>query len=306
MTFIIHPLTQQNGQPEYTAADFRLTVSNFLTAGTSEFFGAVQGVRADNLSSLASMSGSTITVRPHSGIIAPWDGVGAYAYAITSNITVTRPTTGDYYVVLTVEDPSQSHGSEPQGRVDLIPTSTPRASITGLVIAKTDGSSFYEIANRLRNGTVIETVGKNELDLIKPAPRTKAVVRFGEGVGEYEFNGSKWVLVNPKPETNLSNIVTLSSGITMYNDIDVCSAEIINNRVFLGLGFSGTIGGANYTKVATLKPQYRPTNQVYCTAAEQFGTVGGCYIMTNGDIMVGSQSPDSSRWAAFSVSYPIL
>lgn len=199
MVFVIHPLTQQSGEPKYTANDFRLTVSNFLTAATGETFGAVQGVRSDSFSALTSMSGSTITVHPHSGIIAPWTGVGAYAYAITSDITVPRPTTGDYYVVLVVEDPSQSHGSEPQGRVALIPVSTTRASINGLVIAKTTGSSINEIANRLRNGTVIETVSKAELDLVKPAPRTKGFVRFGDGMGEYEYDGSKWVPVGKGP-----------------------------------------------------------------------------------------------------------
>ena len=192
MTFVIHPLTQQSGEPKYTANDFRLTVSNFLTAGTGEVFGAVQGIRSDSFAPLTSLSGSTITVHPHSGIIAPWTGVGAYAYAITSDITVPRPTTGDYYVVLVVEDPSQSHGSEPQGRVDLIPSSTPRASINGLVIARTSGSSINEIATRLRNGTVIETVSKAELDLVKPTPRTKAWVRFGDAPGEYEYDGSNW------------------------------------------------------------------------------------------------------------------
>jgi len=201
MVFVIHPLTQQNGEPKYTAADFRLTVSNFLTTGTnSEAFGAVQGVRSDSLIALTSLSGSTITVRPHSGIIAPWTGVGAYAYAITSDITVTRPTTGDYYVVLAVEDPSQSHGSEPQGRVDLIPTSTPRASIDGLVIAKTTGSTIGDIANRLRNGTVIEAISKAELDLVKPNLRTKGYVRLGDGRGEYEFDGSNWVPIDKLPD----------------------------------------------------------------------------------------------------------
>jgi len=192
MAFVIHPLTQQSGVPKYTAADFRLTVSNFLTAGTGETFGAVQGVRSDGYSAIIAMSGDTITVHPHSGIIAPWTGVGAYAYAITSDITVPRPTTGDYYVVLTVEDPSQSHGSEPQGRVDLIPTSTPRVSIDGLVIAQTVGTSINGIETRLRNNTVIETVSKAELDLVKPTPRTKGFVRFGDGMGEYEYDGSNW------------------------------------------------------------------------------------------------------------------
>ena len=199
MAFVIHPLTQQNSEPKYKASDFRLTVSNFLTVGTDEAFGAVQGIRSDSLAAHVSMTDSTITVYPHSGIIAPWTGVGAYAYAITSDITVQRPTTGDYYVVLTVDDPSQSHGSEPQGRVDLIPTSTPRESINGLVIAKTTGSTIGDIANRLRNGTVIETVSKEELDLIKPVNYTKALVRFGDGMGEYEFYSGKWNPIMPKP-----------------------------------------------------------------------------------------------------------
>ena len=211
MTFVIHPLTQQSGEPKYTANDFRLTVSNFLTAATGETFGAVQGVRSDSFDTHASMSGSTITVHPHSGIIAPWSGVGAYAYAITSDITVPRPTTGDYYVVLVVEDPSQSHGSEPQGRVDLIPASTPRASIDGLVIAQTVGTSINDIATRLRNGTVIETVSKSELDLIKPTARTKGFVRFGDGMGEYEYNGSNWVYLPKAPVVKAGTISAKSS-----------------------------------------------------------------------------------------------
>lgn len=213
MTFVIHPLTQQNSEPKYTANDFRLTVSNFLTAGTnSEAFGAVQGVRSDTYSQLVSLSGSTITIRPHSGIIAPWTGVGAYAYAITADITVPRPTTGDYYVVLAVEDPSQSHGSEPQGRVDLIPTSTPRASINGLVIARTSGSSINDIANRLRSGTVIEAVSKAELNLVKPTPRTKGYVRFGDGIGEYEFDGSNWVPVKQGPVIKSQRVAAATDG----------------------------------------------------------------------------------------------
>jgi len=227
MAFVIHPLTQQNGEPKYTANDFRLTVSNFLTAATGEAFGAVQGVRGDSFDAHASMSGSTITVHPHSGIIAPWAGVGAYAYAITSDITVPRPTTGDYYIVLVVEDPSQSHGSEPQGRVDLIPTSTPRESIDGLVIAQTNGTSINDIATRLRNSTVIETVSKAELDLIKPTARTKGFVRFGDGMGEYEFNGSDWEPVNQVISTSLTWGYGSSFTLVKYGRVVTCSGQSV-------------------------------------------------------------------------------
>lgn len=114
MAIIMHPLTAKNGTPTYTADNYRHAINPLLVPSDGSAFNGLSGIRYGSPSPLVTVSGLTVTVKPHCGTISPWDGLGAYTYAITTNTTVQlADSTNNYKIAVTVEDPSQSHGTTP-------------------------------------------------------------------------------------------------------------------------------------------------------------------------------------------------
>ena len=133
MAIIMHPLTAQNGSPEYTADDYRHAINPLLVPSDGTAFNGLSGIRYGSPSPLVTVSGLTATVKPHCGTISPWDGLGAYTYAITTNTTVQlADSTNDYKIAVIVEDPSQSHGTTPRGQLKVFTAGTPDSNINGV------------------------------------------------------------------------------------------------------------------------------------------------------------------------------
>ena len=120
MAIIMHPLTAQNGSPEYTADNYRHAINPLILPSDGTAFNGLSGIRYGSPSPLVTVSGLTVTVKPHCGTISPWNGLGAYTYAITTNTTVQlADSINDYKIAVTVEDPSQSHGTTPRGKIEV-------------------------------------------------------------------------------------------------------------------------------------------------------------------------------------------
>ena len=192
MAIIVHPLTQLNGSPKYTAEDFRKTVNGLILPSDSTTYGTISGVRAGSPSPLTSMVGNDITVAAHAGVVNPWHNVGAYSYYLTEDVTVTLPTSSNYYVVVTVGDPSQSHGLLPEGRIELIAAADyQRDSLSGLVLGTTNGVSVSDIAPRLQPQTKVLISSSTELDYITAVDGQEATVTSGAGAGDYIYQSGK-------------------------------------------------------------------------------------------------------------------
>lgn len=176
MAIIMHPLTALNGSPEYTADDYRHAINPLLVPSDGTAFNGLSGIRYGSPSPLVTVSGLTVTVKPHCGTISPWDGLGAYTYAITTNTTVQlADSTNNYKIAVTVEDPSQSHGTTPRGKIEVFTAGTPDLNINGLVIAEVNAGVASDVAPIIRNNAVLMARDLDQLNTITAMNGQEAV-----------------------------------------------------------------------------------------------------------------------------------
>lgn len=210
MTIIVHPLTAKNGSPEYTADDYRHAINPLLLPSDGTAFNGLSGIRYGSPSPLVTVSGLTVTVKPHCGTVSPWDGLGAYTYAITTNTTVQlADSTNGYKIAVTVEDPSQSHGTTPRGKIEVFTAGTPDSNINGLVIAEVNAGVVSDTAPMIGNSVILVARNLEQLNTIDAVDGQEAVTMADNT--RYVRENSEW--------RNLSNIRLLDGqGI---NDWDV-------------------------------------------------------------------------------------
>lgn len=205
MAIIMHPLTAKNGSPEYTADDYRHAINPLLLPSDGTAFNGLSGIRYGSPSPLVTVSGLTVTVKAHCGTISPWDGLGAYTYAITTNTKVQlADSTNDYKIAVTVEDPSQSHGTTPRGKIEVFTAGTPDSNINGLVIAKVNAGVASDAAPMIRNNAVLMARDLNQLKTISAMDGQEAITMADNA--HYVRNGGKWDSVKMKASVILSSI----------------------------------------------------------------------------------------------------
>lgn len=212
MAIIMHPLTAQNGSPEYTADDYRHAINPLLVPSDGSAFNGLSGIRYGSPSPLVTVSGLTVTVKPHCGTISPWDGLGAYTYAITTNTTVQlADSTNDYKIAVTVEDPSQSHGTTPRGQLKVFPADTPDSNINGLVIAKVNAGVASDVAPMIRNSAILMARDLTQLNTIDAVDGQEAVtmadnVHYVRNDDTWGLNVSRYVKTNFRRTDNSLNL----------------------------------------------------------------------------------------------------
>ena len=193
MAIIMHPLTAKNGSPEYTADDYRHAINPLLFPSDGTAFNGLSGIRYGSPSPLVTVSGLTVTVKPHCGTISPWDGLGAYTYAITTNTTVQlADSTNDYKIAVTVEDPSQSHGTTPRGQLKVFTAGTPDSNINGLVIAEVNAGVASDVAPLIRNSAILMARDLEQLNTIDAVDGQEAETIVDNVY--YIRNGGEWKL----------------------------------------------------------------------------------------------------------------
>lgn len=191
MAIIMHPLTAKNGSPEYTADDYRHAINPLLLPSDGTAFNGLSGIRYGSPSPLVTVSGLTVTVKPHCGTISPWDGLGAYTYAITTNTTVQlADSTNSYKIAVTVEDPSQSHGTTPRGKVEVFAAGTPDSNINGLVIAEINKGVASDVAPMIRNNAILMARDLEQLNTISAMDGQEAVTIADNA--KYVRNNGTW------------------------------------------------------------------------------------------------------------------
>ena len=191
---VLHPLTALNGAPVYTADDYRHVVNPFLFPSAVTAFDCVQGVRYGSPSPLATISGLTVTVKPHCGVVTPWQGAGVYTYAVTEPTTVKVPdSTGDYKIVVAVYDPSLSHGETPGAWLQSWPASTPDAEINGLVVARVKAGVVSDEAPKLHVDGTIEVKDWSHLVKIQSVDGVEAVISSDHH--RYRRSNGTWLSV---------------------------------------------------------------------------------------------------------------
>lgn len=240
MAIIMHPLTAKNGSPEYTADDYRHAINPLLLPSDGTAFNGLSGIRYGSPSPLVTVSGLTVTVKPHCGTISPWDGLGAYTYAITTNTTVQlADSTNDYKIAVTVEDPSQAHGTTPRGKVEVFTAGTPDSNINGLVIAKVNAGVASDAAPMIRNNAILMARDLEQLNTIAAMDGQEAVT-IADNVHYVQSDGTwkqKNVVIHPYAvvtftrsdrQLQVNNGMTLMDMSLTHNDFD--GVSIMNNR----------------------------------------------------------------------------
>ena len=191
MSVIVHPLTAVNDSPSYTADDYRHAVNPLMLPSDGSSFDGVQGVRYGSPSPLSKIDGLTVTIKPHCGTVSPWTGAGVYTYCITSETTVDiADSTNNYKIAVVVEDPSQSHGTVPRGKLQVFSAGTPDLNIPGLVIAKVSAGSVSDAAPMVRNSSVVVVGSVAQLDDIRVADGQEAVVLADDS--HHVYADGKW------------------------------------------------------------------------------------------------------------------
>ena len=237
MAIIMHPLTAQNGSPEYTADDYRHAINPLLVPSDGTAFNGLSGIRYGSPSPLVTVSGLTATVKPHCGTISPWDGLGAYTYAITTNTTVQLvDSTNDYKIAVTVEDPSQSHGTTPRGQLKVFTAGTPDSNINGLVIAEVNAGVASDVAPMIRNSAILMARNLEQLNTIAAMDGQEAVT-ITDNAHYIQSDGTwkqKNVVIHPYAmvtftrsdgQLQVNNGMTLMSMTLTHNDFDGVSIE---------------------------------------------------------------------------------
>lgn len=223
MAIIMHPLTAKNGSPEYTADDYRHAINPLLVPSDGTAFNGLSGIRYGSPSPLVTVSGLTATVKAHCGTISPWDGLGAYTYAITTNTTVQlADSTNSYKIAVTVEDPSQSHGTTPRGKVEVFTAGTPDSNINGLVIAKVNAGVASDVAPMIRNSAILMARDLEQLNTIDAVDGQEAVTIAGNV--HYVRNNGTWA----SPQLFDSSDTFKATGYTNSNNWYefVCSSRV--------------------------------------------------------------------------------
>lgn len=201
MAIIMHPLTAKDGSPGYTADDYRHAINPLLLPSDGTAFNGLSGIRYGSPSPLVTVSGLTVTVKPHCGTISPWDSLGAYTYAITANTTVQlENSTNNYKIAVTVEDPSQSHGTTPRGQLKVFTAGTPDSNINGLVIAEVNAGVASDVAPMIRNSAILMARDLEQLNTIDAMDGQEAVTMADNAY--YVRNGNAWVSDAPKTSSH--------------------------------------------------------------------------------------------------------
>lgn len=248
MAIIMHPLTAQNGSPEYTADDYRHAINPLLLPSDGTAFNGLSGIRYGSPSPLVTVSGLTATVNAHCGTISPWDGLGAYTYAITTNTTVRlADSTNDYKIAVTVEDPSQSHGTTPRGQLKVFTAGTPDSNINGLVIAEVNAGVASDVAPMIRNNAILMARDLTQLNTIDAMDGQEAVTIADNA--HYVRNGGTW-----KSEGVVNHPYALaefrrSDGQLQVNNGMTLMQMTLSNNDFKGVTIINDKNGANITNL---------------------------------------------------------
>lgn len=248
MAIIMHPLTAKNGSPEYTADDYRHAINPLLVPSDGTAFNGLSGIRYGSPSPLVTVSGLTATVKPHCGTISPWDGLGAYTYAITTNTTVQlADSTNSYKIAVVVEDPSQSHGTTPRGQLKVFTAGTPDSNINGLVIAEVNAGVASDVAPMIRNNAILMARDFEQLNTIDAVDGQEAVTMADDA--HYVQSDGTWKQKNVVIHPYAAASFTRSDGqLQVNNGMTLMRMSLIHND-FDGVSIVSDSHGGNVTNL---------------------------------------------------------
>lgn len=295
MSIVLHPVSALNGQPAYTADDYRHVVNPFLFPSDGTVFNCVQGVRCGGPVPLATIEGLVVTVKPHCGTMSPWGGNGAYTYMLKKPMTVKVPdSTGDYKIVVTVQDPSLSHGETPGALLLAVPASTSDTDIDGLVVARVTAGVVSDRAPILHPNMLVEVFDVRSLEALSAADGQEALV---------SSTGKRYVMENGAwhDTVEVASYNWLGGKISFLYGASSCTVQVTD--VMLD---GGSWSSASFQD--KVKPVCRPAVEVSSSlCVENGGAITGLLTVgTDGTVSVANKGGTGSNGKRRgSVSWPI-
>lgn len=284
MSIVMHPLTALAGSPAYSADDYRHAVNPFLVPSSGAAFDCIPGVRVGSPSPLCSISGLTVTVKPHCGVCSPWSNAGSYTYAFTANETVNVPdSTGNYKIAVVVEDPSRGQGSVPRGLLKVFPYSTANTAIPGLVIAEVAAGGISDVAPRIRDSSVVTVTTSSQLKDISAVSGQRALVAVNNR--HYVMKDGKW-----QDSVEVQKVAFGGGEIIIMYGRDLCSVHV--NGVAIDAG-----SWASAVCPTKIRDGYRPFTEVSAPLMVENGgsNTGLVVIVPEGTIAVKNMGGTGSN-----------
>lgn len=209
MSIIVHPFTAgADGKPAYTADQYRRTNTVWLApidTTTAAASTGVSGIRNEVNGPICTLSGSTITVKDHTGIVYPFKGGAPYTYFVQDETVTLDSTTQSYKIALVVTDPSAGIGTTAGATIQAIPSTTPDSNINGLVLAQVVQGVVSDVAPRLLSGTTIQTQTLTALQQIKTTDGQKG--RVATTGDTYTYINGTWVVDKAGPELEYAGYI---------------------------------------------------------------------------------------------------
>ena len=246
MSIIVHPFTAgADGKPAYTADQFRRTNTVWLSpvdTTTTATSTGVSGIRNEVNGPICTISGSTVTVKDHAGIVYPFKGGAPYTYFVQDESVTLESTTQSYKIALVVTDPSAGIGSTAGATIQALPSTTPDSNINGMVLAQVVQGVVSDVAPRLLSGTIIQTQTLAALQQIKTTDGQKG--RVATTGDTYTYLNGTWVIDKVGITVEGPKVITTSDDIsvtgTRYGRVVTIKATwktVVTSNGYHGINF---------------------------------------------------------------------
>ncbi len=246
MSIIVHPFTAgPDGKPAYTADEFRRTNTVWLApvdTTTSAASTGISGIRNEVNGPICTISGSTVTVKDHAGIVYPFKGGAPYTYFVQDETVTLESTTQSYKIALVVTDPSAGIGTTAGATIQAIPSTTPDSNINGLVLSQVVQGVVSDVAPRLLSGTIIQTQTLTALQQIKTTDGQKG--RVATTGDTYTYLNGAWVAdkVSLSVEGPTTLIENADVQVTGYRYGNVVYLRVLTYNAVTDVGYIHVLG----------------------------------------------------------------
>lgn len=307
MAITVWPIDAKNGAPQYAGRGLRQTTVGVPLVGATAArpLGVRSGVRPGTPSSTVAVSGSTVTVRPHAGVLDVQAAVEAsgYEYASDANVNVTTTFTQDQSNPRTditwvqATDPSEGNGGAPSltfgytaGTAAGSPTTPalpPRAMLLATLNVPKAGAgspSVTWVAPTLAAaGGVLPVRSVAELNAVTGSAGAYADLTANAddstyGLGLYRFTGSSW-----QPVTADSGWQSLPGFSSTWTPVNNPAIRKVGSQVFMrGQVSKASINGGD--GIFTFTSGWRPAQDTYINVATVAGSTLRIRIYANGRV----------------------
>ncbi len=270
MSIIVHPFTAgADGKPAYTADQFRRTNTVWLSpvdTTTAAASTGVSGIRNEVNGPICTISGSTVTVKDHAGIVYPFKGGAPYTYFVQDETVTLESTTQSYKIALVVTDPSAGIGTTAGATIQAIPSTTPDSNINGLVLAQVVQGVVSDVAPRLLSGTIIQTQTLTALQQIKTTDGQKG--RIATTGDTYTYLNGAWVADKVGITVEGPKVIVKTSDITV-------EGTKYGNVVFIRATWHNVTSDYGYHGINYLPAGWGPTSDIWFgyTAFNDYGQI---------------------------------